>query len=77
MTITVVDPQQLDLKEKPIIYTRAFVKIYKWHNCILVHETYGMAELKKYSISRTKKALNLSLYQFYKILLILRNADIV
>lgn len=28
LTITVVDPQLLDHKKKPIINTRAFVKIY-------------------------------------------------
>ena len=32
LTVIVADPQQLDQKEKPVIYIRAFVEIYNWRS---------------------------------------------
>ena len=47
LTITVADPQQLDLKEKLIMYTKAFVEIYNWRSRELVHKTHRMVKLEK------------------------------
>ena len=72
-----MDPQQIDRKAKPVIYTGAFVEIYNWRSGKLVHKTHGMIELEKYPISRAEKPLNLDGQQFYKISKVLQNAHIV
>ena len=76
MTVTVADPQRLDPKGKPVMYTGAFVEIYKWRNRRLVHETHGMAELEKYP-TRAENSLNLGAHRSYKIPSILRSAHVV
>ena len=65
--VTVAHLQQLDLKKKPVIYIRGFVKIYNWRFRRLVHETHGMVKLEKYLISKTENPLNLGNQRFYKI----------
>ena len=50
-----MDPQQLDQKQNPLMYTGAFVEIYNSQNRRLVHETYEMVKLEKYPISRAEK----------------------
>ena len=77
LIVIVADPQQLDQKGKPIIYTGAFVEIYNWRSRGLVHETHGMVELEKYPISRAENPLNLGVQQFYKIFEVLRSAHVV
>ncbi len=77
LTVIVADLQQLDQKEKPIMYIRAFVKIYNWHYRGQIYETYGMVELEKYPISKAKNPLNLGSQQFYKISKILQSAYVV
>ena len=77
LTITVVDPQWLERKQKPVMYTEAFFEIYNWQNRELVHETHGMVELEKYPISRTENPLNLGSQQFYKISEVLQSAYVV
>ena len=54
-----MDPQQLDQKQKLVMYTKAFIEIYNWQNGGLVHEIHGMVKHEKYLISRKKNLLNL------------------
>ena len=77
LTVTIIDPQQLDQKRKPVIYTRAFVEIYNWQNRRQVHETHGMVEIEKCLISRAENPLNLGSQRFYKISNILQSAHVV
>ena len=77
LIITIIDSQKLDWKQKQIIYTGAFVEIYNWHNRRLVHKTYGIVKLKKYSISQVENSLNLESQQFYKICEVLKNTHIM
>ena len=77
LTVTVADPQRLDRKGKPVMYTGAFVEIYNWRSRGLVHETHGMVKLEKYPISRAEKPLNLGGQRFYKISEVLQSAHVV
>lgn len=77
LTVTVADPQQLDQKRKPVIYTQAFDEIYDWCNRGQVHKTHGMVELEKYPISSVEDPLNQGAHRFYKIFEVLRSAHVV
>ena len=77
LIVTVADPQQLNQKKKPIMYTGAFVEIYNWRFRGLVHETHGMVEFEKYPISKAENPLNLSGQRFYKISKVLQSAHVV
>ena len=77
LTVTVADPQRLDQKKKPVMYTGAFVEIYNWRSRELVYETHRMIKLKKYPISRVENPLNLSGQWFYKISEVLQSAHVV
>ena len=77
LTVTVADPQQLDQKGKPVMYTGAFVEICNWRSKKLVHKIYGIVELKKYPILKAENFLNLGGQQFYKISKVLQSAYIV
>ena len=77
LTITVADPQQLDQKRKPLIYTKAFVEIYNKRSRGLVHKTHRIIELEKYSISNAENILNLGGQQFYRIAEVLQSAYVV
>ncbi len=59
LTVTVADLQRSNRKEKPMMYTRAFVEIYNLSSRGLVYETHGMVEHEKYPISRAENLLNL------------------
>ena len=72
-----MDPQQLNQKEKQVMYTQALIEIYNWRYKRLVHETHGIVELEKYSISKAKNLLNLGSQQFYKISEVLQSAHVV
>lgn len=67
----------MNLKEKLVIYTKAFVEIYNWRNYELVYETRKIVKLEKNLISKIKNPLNLDIYQFNKISLIMQNIYIV
>lgn len=77
LIVTIADPQQLDQKGKPVMYTRIFVKMYNWRNRRQVHETHGLVKLKKYLISRAENPLNLGVYQFYKISKVLQSTHVM
>ena len=77
LTVTVADPQRLDRKGKPVMYTRAFVEIYNWRSRGLVHKTHGMVEFEKYPISRAEKPLNLGDQRFYKISEVLQSTYVM
>lgn len=77
LTITVVDLQQLDKKEKPVMYIRVFVEIYNQRYRKLVYETHGMVEFEKYPISRVESPLNLGGQQLYKISKVLPIAHVM
>lgn len=62
-----MDPQQLDYKEKLVIYIGVFIEIYDWRNRKLAYETYEIVKLEKYLILRVESLLNLDVQQFYKI----------
>ena len=77
LTVTVADPQRLDRKEKPMMYTGGFVKIYNWRSRELVYKTHQIVELEKYLISKAEKPLNLGGQQFYKISEVLQSAHVM
>ena len=77
LIVTIVDPQLLDQKEKPMMYTKAFVEIYNWCYRKLVYEIHGIVKFEKYPIPRAKNLLNLSSQQFYKIFKVLQSAHVV
>ncbi len=77
LIVTVLYPQWLDWKKKPVMYIRVFVEIYNWCYRRLVYKTYGMVELEKYPISRAENPLNLGSQQFYKISKVLQLAYVV
>lgn len=58
------------------MYTKAFVEIYNWSNRRQVHKTCEMVKCEKYLILKTKNALNLSAYWFFKISRVSYNAHI-
>lgn len=59
------------------MYTKVFVEIYYWHSRKLVHKTYKIVEIEKYSFSRAKNPWNLSDQRFYKISKILQGTYVV
>lgn len=73
----VVDLQQLDQKRKLVMYTRVFVELYNWRSRRLVHETYEIVKLEKYTILRAENCLNFGGIQFYKIFEVLWSAYII
>ena len=77
LTVIVVDPQQLNQKDIPVIYTRAFIELYNWCSSELVYETHGIVKLEKYPISRAENSLNLVGQRFYKISEVLQSAHIL
>ncbi len=77
LIVTVADPQRLNRKGTPMVYTGAFVEIYNQRSRGLVYETHGMVELEKYPISRAENPLNLDSQRFYKISEVLQSAHVV
>ena len=60
LIVTVADPEWFTLKDKPVIYTGAFVEIYNWRYREQVHEIHGMIELEKMRVSTAENPHNLS-----------------
>lgn len=60
-----------------LIYTGTCVEIYNLYNKALIYKTYKIIEINKYSISIVGNPLNLGIYKFYKILIILQSVYIV
>lgn len=77
LTFTIVDSQELDQNEKPIIYAWAFVEIYNQCSRRLVYETHGMVNLEKYLISKAENYLSLGDQQFYIIFEIVQSVHVV
>ena len=77
MIVTVADPKRFTAKGKPIIYTWAFVELYKWRNRRQVHEIYRMVELDKWHASTAENPRNLAAHRIIEVSSILRNAHVV
>ena len=59
LTVTMADPKQFTLKNKPITYIGAFVEFYNWRNYGQVYEKYGIIEFKKICALTAKNPCNL------------------
>ena len=77
VTMTLADPERFTLKDKPVTYTCAFVKLYNWRNHCQVHEIYEIVELKKMCTLTAENLRNLSTHRIIKIFSILRNANVI
>ena len=77
LTVIIADPQQLDQKNKLVMYTRAFVEFYNWCSKRLVYKTHEIVELEKNPISKAENFLNLGSQQFYKISEVLQSTYVV
>ena len=77
LTVTVANQEWFTPKNKPITYTRQFVKLYNCRNCDQVHKIHGMVELEKMQTSTIKNLCNLGAYWIIKISSILRSAYVV
>lgn len=65
-TITMADLEQFPFKNKPVIYTRAFVELYKLRNHRQVNKINGMIESEKMQALNTKILHNLDTHQTIK-----------
>ena len=77
LTVTVVDPEQFTPKDKPVIYTGAFVELYIWKNSEQVHEIHKIIELEKMRTLTMENSRNLGAHRIINISLVLRNAYVV
>lgn len=77
LTVTVADPEQFTPKGKPLIYTRAFVKLYNWKKHKQIYEIYKMIELEKMHALTTNNLCNLGPHRIIEIFLILQSAYVV
>ena len=77
LIVTIIDPKQFTAKSKPIIYTGAFVELYKLRNHRQVHEIYGMVEIEKWHALTAKNPYNLGAYCTIEVSLVIRSAHIV
>ena len=73
----VVDPERFTAKGKPIIYTGAFVELYKWKNRGQVHKIYGMVELDKWHASMAENLRNFGTHCIIQVFLVLRSVYVV
>lgn len=73
----VADPEWFTAKDKLIIYTKAFVKLYKQRNCGQVQEIYRMVELKKKYAPMIKNPYNFNTHYIIEVFSVFCNAHIV
>lgn len=62
LTITVANLKRFTFKNKPIIYTRTFVKLYNWRNPKQIYKIYRIIECKKIYILTIKNFYNFGVY---------------
>lgn len=67
LTISVTDIEKFNHKDKPVLYSRAFIELHYWRNHRLMHEIYRMVEVEKYFVSRVENSQKLDTYRFYEI----------
>lgn len=77
LTVTVADPERFTTKSQPIIFTKAFVKLYNWGNFKQIHKIYKMVRLQKWRASTAKNPRNFDAHCIVKISSILHSAYIV
>ena len=75
--MTITNSEQFTAKSKSIIYTEAFVELYKLTNREQVYEIHGMVELEKWHASMAENPCNLGAHCIIEVFLILRNAHVV
>ena len=71
--MTVVDPKWFSLKNKLVIYTKAFVELYNWKNREQIHKTQKIIELEKIYTLTAENLYYLCTYQILEISSILYN----
>ena len=75
--MTIADLEQFISKDKPVTYTKAFVKLYNWKNRGQVYKIYRIIELEKMHALTAKNPCNLNANQIIEISLVLRNTHII
>ena len=77
LIVTVADPEWFTAKSKPITYTGAFMKLYKWKNRGQVHEIYRIVELDKWHASTAENSRNLGARCIIEVFSVLRSAHVI
>lgn len=62
LTVTVANLDQFIQKNKPFIYTRAFIAFYNWTNSKQVYEIHEIIKLKKICILIAENLYNFGAY---------------
>lgn len=75
--MTIANPEQFDLKDKPVTYIGAFVKLDNQWNYAQVHEMYEIIELVKIRFLTAKNSYNLCAYWIIDISLLLYNTHVI
>lgn len=75
--MTVIDPEQFISKDKLVIYTKTFVKLYNQSNYKQVYEIHKIIKLVKMRISTMENLYNLEAHWIIEISLVLYIAYIV
>lgn len=58
----VTDLEQLTVKNKPLIYTRVFIELYKQKKYGQIHEIYRIIQMEKWYTPTAKNSHNLDVY---------------
>lgn len=77
LTITVVDLEWFNPKDKPVMYSRAFIELYNSKNYRKLYKIHEIFEFKKMYVSTTGNPDNFSAYWVIKILFVLRNTNMI
>ena len=77
LTVIMANLECFILKDKPVIYTKAFVELYNQKNRGQVYKVHEMIELEKMRASTTANFRNLNAHQMIEISSILRRAHMV
>ena len=77
LIVIVADLKWFRAKSKPIIYTGAFVELYKWKNRGQVNEIHGIVKLNKWHATIAENPRNLGAHCIIEVFLILRCAHVV
>ena len=77
LSVTIADLERFTPKDKPVIYTGAFVELYNQRNGGQIYEIHGMIEFEKMRASTVENPCNLNAHQIIEISLVLCNVHVV
>lgn len=75
--MTVADPKRFTFKDKPVIYTGAFIGLNNWRNNKQINKIYGMIEFEKMHALTAENPHNLGAHQIIEMSWVLRNTHII